>query len=273
MGQTAPAIGALLRDWRSRRPLSQLALATEAGISSRHLSYLETGRARPSRDMVLHLAEHLDVPLRERNVLLTAAGFAPVFPQRSLDDPALGPVMAAVCTLLAAHEPFPALAVDRHWTILATNRAVAPLLDGVAPALLAPSANALRIGLHPDGLAPRIRNLAEWRDHVLARLARQVEATADPVLATLRDELASYPAPAPLSGAPNAPAVAVPLRLALGDAELSLISTTTVFGTPLDVTLAELALETFLPADPASAAMLRALCPPVGAGEGMHDRF
>lgn len=265
MGQTTPAIGDLLRDWRSRRHLSQLALATEARISTRHLSYLETGRARPSRDMVLHLSEHLDVPLRERNVLLAAAGFAPVFPQRGLDDPALGPVMAAVRTLLAAHEPFPALAVDRHWTILAANRAVAPLLDGVAPALLAPPANALRISLHAEGLAPRIRNLAEWRDHVLARLARQVEATADPVLATLRDELAACPAPAPLSGAPGAPAapaIAVKLRLAVGEAELSLISTTTVFGTPLDVTLAELALETFLPADAASAERLRALCPP-----------
>jgi transcriptional regulator with XRE-family HTH domain len=261
MGHTAPTIGALLRDWRSRRHLSQLALATEARISTRHLSYLETGRARPSRDMVLHLAEHLDVPLRERNVLLAAAGFAPVFPQRGLDDPALGPAMGAVRTLLAAHEPFPALAVDRHWSILAANRAVPPLLEGVAPALLAPPANALRISLHAEGLAPRIRNLAEWRDHVLARLARQVAATADPVLAALRDELAAYPAPAPLSGAPATPGVAVPLRLAVGEAELSLISTTTVFGTPLDVTLAELALETFLPADAASAEMLRALCP------------
>jgi transcriptional regulator with XRE-family HTH domain len=266
MRQTTPAIGALLRDWRSRRHLSQLALATEARISTRHLSYLETGRARPSRDMVLHLCEHLAVPLRERNVLLAAAGFAPVFPQRRLDDPALGPVMDAVHTLLAAHEPFPALAVDRHWTILAANRALAPLLEGVAPTLLAPPANALRIGLHPEGLAPRIRNLAEWQDHLLARLARQVEATADPVLASLRDELAGYAAPAQHQAAPEMPQVAVPLRLAVGEADLSLISTTTVFGTPLDVTLAELALETFLPADAASAAMLRALCPP-------HDRF
>jgi transcriptional regulator with XRE-family HTH domain len=262
MGQTTPAIGTLLRDWRSRRHLSQLALATEARISTRHLSYLETGRARPSRDMVLHLAEQLDVPLRERNVLLAAAGFAPVFPRRSLDDPALGPVMDAVRTLLAAHEPFPALAVDRHWTILATNRAVAPLLEGVAPSLLAPPVNALRIGLHPEGLAPRIRNRAEWRDHLLARLARQVEATADPVLASLRDELVGYAAPAQPQPAPATPPVAVPLRLAVGEAELALISTTTVFGTPLDVTLAELALETFLPADPASAETLRALCPP-----------
>lgn len=266
MRQTTPAIGALLRDWRSRRHLSQLALATEACISTRHLSYLETGRARPSRDMVLHLCDQLDVPLRERNVLLAAAGFAPVFPQRSLDDPALGPVMDAVRTLLAAHEPFPALAVDRHWTILATNRALAPLLEGVAPALLTPPANALRIGLHPEGLAPRIRNLAEWHAHLLARLARQVEATADPVLASLRDELAGYATAGHRQPAPATAQVAVPLRLAVGEAELSLISTTTVFGTPLDVTLAELALETFLPADAASAERLRALCPP-------HDRL
>jgi transcriptional regulator with XRE-family HTH domain len=266
MRPNRPAIGALLRDWRSRRHLSQLALATEARISTRHLSYLETGRARPSRDMVLHLCEHLDVPLRERNTLLVAAGFAPVFPQRPLEDPALGPVMQAVRTLLAAHEPFPALAVDRHWSILATNAAVAPLLEGVAPALLGPPANALRIGLHPEGLARRILNLAEWRAHLLSRLARQVEATGDPALAALRDELAGYPVPDAQTRdvAAEEGLVAVPLRLAAGDAVLSLISTTTVFGTPLDVTLAELALETFLPADPASAEILRALCPRPG---------
>lgn len=262
MGHVRPPIGALLRDWRTRRHLSQLELATEARISTRHLSYVETGRARPSRDMVLHLCEHLDVPLRERNALLVAAGFAPAFPERPLEDPALGPAMAAIRALLAAHEPFPALAVDRHWSILATNRAVAPLLDGVAPELVAPPANALRIGLHPQGLAPRIRNLAEWRAHLLSRLARQAAVTADPALVALHDELAAYPAPDGAGAADPAGLVAVPLRLAAGEGELALISTTTVFGTPLDVTLAELALETFLPADAASAAMLRALCPP-----------
>jgi transcriptional regulator with XRE-family HTH domain len=253
-------VGELLRDWRHRRRLSQLDLALEADISARHLSFLETGRARPSRGMLLRLADRLEVPLRERNALLLAAGFAPQYSARPLDDPALAPARRAVERLLSAHEPFPALVVDRHWTLLAANRAVGPLLDGVGPELLRPPVNVLRLSLHPEGLAPRIRNLGEWRAHVLHRLRHQQAATADPALGDLARELAAYPA-APEEGPTDGPelgGVLVPLRLATATGELSLISTTTVFGTPLDVTLAEIALETFFPADEATAAALGA---------------
>src|SRR5215217_2978878 len=180
-----PRVGPLLRDWRHRRRLSQLDLAVEAGVSTRHLSFIETGRARPSADMVLHLAERLEVPLRERNALLLAAGHAPVFGQHELDSPELESVRAALDGVLAAHEPFPALAVDRHWGMVASNRAVAPLIAGADPALLAPPVNVLRLSLHPDGLAPRIVNLSEWRGHLLGRLAREVAATGDPALAAI----------------------------------------------------------------------------------------
>ena len=214
MGMHQP-VGELLRGWRQRRRLSQLDLALEAEISSRHLSFLETGRSQPSRDMLLHLAERLDVPLRERNVLLTAAGYAPVFAERALTDPALQAARKAVELVLKGHEPFPALAVDRHWTLVAANAAVAPLLAGADPALLAPPVNVLRLSLHPNGLAPRIENLREWRAHLLERLRRQVELTADPVLAALMDELRAYPSPGgaarspppiPMVGSPPLPA-------------------------------------------------------------------
>lgn len=263
MGNLQP-IGGLLREWRQRRRLSQLDLALEADISTRHLSFLETGRSRPSRDMVLHLAERLEIPLRERNLLLVAAGFAPVFPERPLDDPALAAARKAVELLLAGHEPYPALAVDRHWTLLAANAAIGRLIGGAAPALLQPPVNVLRLSLHPEGLAPAILNYAEWRGHILDRLRRQVEATADPVLAALMVELAGYPAPGGGGQAKAAPdpgyaGVVVPLQLAIADGALSLFSATTVFGTPVDVTLSELALETFFPADPATAETLRRL--------------
>src|SRR5947207_660389 len=178
-------IGNHLREWRQRRRLSQLDLALEAEISTKHLSFLETGRSQPSRDMVLRLAEHLDVPLRERNVLLVSAGYAPVFPQRQLADPALDAARKAIDLVLKGHEPYPALAVDRHWTLVAHNAAVPPLLAGADPGLLAPPVNVLRLSLHPSGIAPRIANLAEWRGHLLDRLRRQVETTADPVLTEL----------------------------------------------------------------------------------------
>lgn len=259
-------VGEQIRQWRQRRRLSQLALAGEAEISTRHLSFLETGRAQPSREMVLRLAEQLEVPLRERNVMLVAAGFAPVFPERRLDDPALAAARATIERLLAAHAPFPALAVDRHWTLVSANAAVMALIAGADPALLAPPVNVLRLSLHPAGLAPRIDNLAEWRAHLLERLRRQVELSADPVLVDLLDELAALPAPrspgragAPwpaAHGRPDPTAIAVPLRLRVGDAVLSFLSTTTVFGTPVDVTLSELALETFFPADEATATAL-----------------
>jgi transcriptional regulator with XRE-family HTH domain len=255
-------VGNLLREWRQRRRKSQLALACDADISTRHLSFIETGRAQPSREMVLHLAERLDVPLRERNVLLTAAGFAPVFEARALDDPTLGAARQAVDWILAAHEPFPALALDAHWTMLAANKAVTPLLAGVDAELLAPTVNVLRLSLHPRGLAPRIVNLAEWRTHLLARLQRQIDVTADPVLIALSGELRGYPTPIGVGtrvGAREAEQarVAVPLQLRTERGVLSFLSTTTVFGTPVDITLAELALESLFPADAATAAALR----------------
>ncbi|WP_322518047.1 helix-turn-helix transcriptional regulator [Rhodopseudomonas palustris] len=251
-------IGDCLRQWRQRRHLSQLDLALDAEISARHLSFVETGRAAPSRDMVMRLAERLDVPLRERNVLLVAAGFAPAFPQRTLDDPALRAARAAVDQVLRAHEPSPALAVDRHWNLVSANRMVMPLLEGIAPDLLAPPLNVLRLSFHPEGLAARTANLGEWCAHLLERLHRQCEATADPKLIALYRELKTYPVPA--RAAPIAPdAVAVPFRLQLGDEVLSFISTTMVFGTPVDVTLSEIAIETFFAADDATSARLRGM--------------
>ncbi len=253
-------MGEQLREWRQRRRMSQLDLACEADISTRHLSFLETGRAQPSRDMLLHLAEQLDIPLRERNVLLVAAGFAPVFPERRLDDPALHAARAALDQVLAGHEPYPALAVDRHWGLVAANKAVPPLLTGVSPALLEAPVNVLRVALHPEGLAGRTVNFAEWRGHLLSRLRRQIELTAEPALIDLLRELETYPKPRQ-SGPPTpstaAGAIAVPFRLRTDRGVLSFFSTVTVFGTPLDITLAELAVEAFFPADPATAEALR----------------
>ncbi|CAD5106645.1 helix-turn-helix transcriptional regulator [Zestomonas carbonaria] len=256
MNSTALPVGALLRQWRQRRRLSQLDLACEADISTRHLSFVETGRARPSREMLLHLAERLQIPLRERNLLLIAGGYAPPYGERPLDDPALQAARDAIDQLLAAHEPNPALAIDRHWQLLAANRCVPPLLADLPEELLQPPLNVLRLSLHPQGLAPRIRNLGQWRAHLLARLQRDLEVSADPALAELLAELTGYPAPAE----PATPGgVLVPLQLDTPWGPLSLISTTTVFGTAVDVTLAELALETFFPADDASARILRQL--------------
>jgi transcriptional regulator with XRE-family HTH domain len=258
----ATAVGPLLREWRQRRRLSQLALACDAEISARHLSFVETGRAHPSREMVLRLAEQLDVPLRERNALLVAAGFAPVYRERSIDDPALAAARRAVDLVLAGHEPYPALAVDRYWTLVAANRAVMPLLAGVREHLLSPPANVLRLSLHPDGVLPRIVNAAEWRAHILERLRRQVMSSGDARLRDLLGELGRYPAPSaegPRHGEVEPGSVVVPLTLATDAGVLSFISTTTVFGTPMDVTLAELAIESFFPADVATAERLRAM--------------
>lgn len=255
--------GAHLRHWRQRRRLSQLDLAQEAEVSTRHLSCVETGRATPSREMVLRLAERLGVPLRERNALLVAAGFAPMYRQRTLDDPALAPARRAVDLVLKGHEPYPALAIDRHWHLVAANRIVPLLMAGAAPDLLKPPINVLRLSLHPQGLAPRIANLAQWRAHLLERLQQQVAATGDAVLEALHDELAAYPVAG--TGRDAAPAggelggVVVPFQLAMPSGVLSFISTTTVFGTPVDVTLQELALESFFPADAQTAAALGAL--------------
>ena len=241
--------------------MSQLDLACEAEISTRHLSFLETGRSLPSREMVLRLAEYLDVPLRERNALLVAAGFAPAFPERPLDDPALQSARKAVDLVLAGHEPNPALAIDRHWTLIASNNAVPPLLAGADPSLLRPPVNALRLSLHPAGLAPRIANLAEWRSHLLDRLRRQIEVSADPVLEELLKELCGYPAPGEDAAGDDEEyaGVVVPFRLVTERGVLSFISATTIFGTPVDVTLSELAVESFFPADAATAEALRGL--------------
>ncbi len=262
MTSTARTPGALIRGWRQRRRMSQLDLALEAEVSARHLSFVETGRAQPSRQMVLRLAERLEVPLRERNALLLAAGYAPAFQERPLDDPALAAARRAVDLVLAGHEPYPALAVDRHWTLLAANRAVGPLLRGIAPALLQPPVNVLRLGLHPEGLGGRVVNAVEWRTHLMSRLRRQVEATADATLAALLQELREMTSP---PGGDHDTAdmadlgVIVPLRLRTDVGTLSFITTTTVFGTPMDITLSELALETFFPADESTGATLRAL--------------
>ena len=249
-------VGGHLREWRQRRHLSQLDLAVDAEISARHLSFVETGRAAPSREMVLKLAERLEVPLRERNVLLVAAGFAPAFPQRALDDPALKSARQAIDLVLKAHEPNPALAYDRHWNLVSANRMVAPLLDGVPERLLGQPFNILRLAFHPEGLAPRTVNLAEWAAHLLERLHRQCEATADPELLKLYQDLKSYPIPA--RAAPvSSDNVAIPFKLRRNGDVLSFISTTMVFGTSVDITLSELALETFFPADDLTAERLR----------------
>jgi transcriptional regulator with XRE-family HTH domain len=252
--------GALLREWRQRRRMSQLDLALEAEISQRHLSFVESGRASPSREMVMRLAETLDIPLRGRNRLLTAAGFAPVFSERPIDDPGLRPALDTVQLVLRGHEPHPAIAVDRHWHMVAANGAIHPFLEGISePRLLQPPINVLRLSLHPDGLAPRIVNLGEWRHHLLERLRRQIDNSGDAELAALESELVSYPGngPRPTARQSAEAAIAIPLRLRHGRDVLTFISTITVFGTPLDVTLSELAIESFFPADAETARILR----------------
>lgn len=253
--------GDVLRDWRQRRRLSQLELAGEADISTRHLSFIETGRAQPSRSMLLRLAERLDMPLRARNELLNAAGFAALYAERPLDAPEMSMARRTIEAVLAAHAPFPALAVDRHWTLVASNAAVGALLRGVSAELLQGAVNVLRLSLHPEGLAPRIVNLAEWRAHLLARLQQQVDRSGDAQLVALHAELAGYPARDGDAPVHDFNGIAVPLRLRVDglDAPLSLISTTTVFGTPVDVTLSELALECFYPADEATREALQRL--------------
>ncbi|MBW6390692.1 helix-turn-helix transcriptional regulator [Halomonas sp. Y3S6] len=260
-----------MKEWRQRRRLSQLALAAEAEISQRHLSFVESGRATPSREMLLRLAEQLGIPLRERNRLLLAAGFAPAFGERPIDAPELETVRGVIERLLASHAPYPALAVDRHWHLLLANRPLEALLDGIDAELLKPPINVLRLTLHSQGLAPRIGNFREWRAHILERLARQAETTADPALIELAEELKGYPVPAGarphLASKSSHAGIVVPLELAMPDGRvLSLLSTTTVFGTPLDITLEELAIESFFPADAASQEVLQQLAAPVPIG-------
>lgn len=254
-----------LRRWRHHRRLSQLDLADEAAISTRHLSFMETGRSVPSREMVLRLTERLGIPLRERNTLLVAAGYAPMYRERTLDDPALASARQAVELILKSHEPFPALALDRHWNLVTANAALPHLLTGIDPDMLKPPVNVLRMSLHPQGLATKIVNLAQWRTHLLERLRQQVAATADPALAELLEELRGYPIP---DGAQDTHlegehlGVVMPFQFRTDHGVLSFISTTTIFGTPVDVTLQELMLETFFPADTFTGDILRKMLSP-----------
>ncbi|OZM78526.1 helix-turn-helix domain-containing protein [Pseudonocardia sp. MH-G8] len=257
-------IGALLREWRQRRRLSQLDLALVADTSTRHLSCVETGRAHPSREMVLRLSTALDVPLRERNTLLLAADYAPAYRESSLDDEDMAAVRSAVEVMLTAHEPYPAVLVDRCWNVLAANRGMAVLTDDVPPHLLAPRPNVFRLALHPDGLAARLVNLSEVRTLFLDRLQRQVNASGDPELRALHDEVRRYPVPA-FDGAAagddgearRASPIEVPLRIRTPHGVLSMFSTMATFGAPADVTLSELAIELFYPLDEFTSAALR----------------
>jgi transcriptional regulator with XRE-family HTH domain len=286
-------VGEQLRSWRERRHVSQLDLSLQAGISARHLSFVETGRSKPSSGLILRLSEELDVPLRERNVLLLAGGFAPAYPEHGLDAPPLSAVTEAMRQVINAHMPNPALAVDGHWELIDANDAVSLLTEGTAAELMEPPVNVLRVSLHPDGMAPRILNLGQWRRHVLFRLRRQADRSGDPFLHELYEELNGYPGAGGAdetgggtgsggargviraggvrgvdgagrgegNGAGEAADVVLPMRLRVGEAELSFLSTTTVFGSPLDVTVAELAIESFYPADAATAAAMLALSP------------
>lgn len=252
-------VGELLRKWRERRRLSQLELSIQAAISTRHLSFVENGRSTPSREMVLQLSGPLDLPLRERNRLLLAAGYAPVYAETSLDAPQMAAVRDAVRQVLTGHEPYPAAVLDRSWNLLDANASLGLFTDVVAPHLLDRPANVLRASLHPDGMAPHIVNLGEWRAHLLARLRRQIEITGDVDLVALEGELLGYPCeqPEPHVELPGPGEIVVPLRLRHDGAELVFFSTIATFGTPLDVTLAELSIEAFYPADPGTATVLR----------------
>lgn len=261
MTATRPPVGALLREWRARRRLSQLELSNQSGISTRHLSFVETGRSRPSRELLLHLAALLELPLRERNQVLLAGGYAPTYPETALDSPQMGAVRGAVRRILAGHEPCPAVVVDRGWNLVEANASLALFTDPVPPDLLAPPVNVLRVSLHPRGMAPRIANLGEWRAHLLGRLRRQVALTADPDLAALYEELRGYPGPQEEAHleVPGPGEIAAPLRVDHGGTELSFLSTVTTFGTPLDITVAELVIEAFYPADAHTEDVLRSL--------------
>jgi len=257
-------LGTALRDWRLHRRRSQMQLADDMGVSTRHLSFVENGRARPSREMLMRLFELLDVPVRERNALLLGAGFAPAYSAAPMSDPSLEAVRAAMRLMLNGLEPSPALAVDRHWNLVDANRPARQLMGGVAPSLLQGAVNVLRISLHPQGLAPQIANLAEWRGYVLRRLAHDIDRTKDPVLVELRNELAGYEAHLKDSqrtgvkeDAGGELPIVVPLRLRTPLGELSFLSATTVFGSALNVAAAELAIETFLPADAATREVLQ----------------
>jgi transcriptional regulator with XRE-family HTH domain len=253
---TAPTpVGQLLREWRERRRLSQLDLSIQADISTRHLSFVETGRSRPTPEMILRLTEQLEVPLRERNQLLLAGGYAPAYPQHEMDEPELASVRAALRQVLRGHEPYPAVVINRWWDMVDANAAIATLIEGCAPHLLETPVNVLRLSLHPDGMAPRIVNLGQWRAHLLEQLHRRALQNADTRLQELEEELRGYPGPTSASAAPTD--VVLPLRLRHGDGELSLFSIEARVGTATDVTVDELTIETFYPADAETAEVLR----------------
>ncbi|MEU1176939.1 helix-turn-helix transcriptional regulator [Streptomyces sp. NPDC005820] len=258
-----PGVGPLLRAWRERRRVSQLELALRAGSSARHISFVETGRSRPSEEMVLRLAEHLEVPVRERNALLLAAGYAPRYPETPLDDPALDALRAGLERLIQGYEPYPALVVDARYDVVAANRGITMLLEGIPESLLAPPLNAMRLTLHPRGLAPRIRNLPEWRGHLLAQMERQIALHRSAPLRALYEEVAAYPVPEEgvrlVEPAEPVPYFALPMRIEHEGRTLSFISSISTFNTPMDVTVAELAVETLLPADPATVKYLHSL--------------
>lgn len=257
-------VGPLLRGWREQRRISQLELALRADSSARHISFIETGRSRPSEEMILRLAEHLDVPVRERNVLLLAAGYAPRYAQTALDDPAMDALREGVERLLEGYEPYPALVVDGTYTVMAANRGISMLLEGVAERLLVPPLNAMRLTLHPEGLAPRIRNLRAWRADLLAQMERQIALARSPELRKLYDEVTGYPLPEGAEGEEEQRSpvpLALPLLIEHEGRVLSFVSSIATFNTPMDVTVAELAIETFLPADRETAAYLRSLAP------------
>ena len=257
-------VGAMLRDWREDRRRSQMDLAIDVGVSTRHLSFVETGKSKPSPELVLALAEHLDVPLRERNSMLLAAGYAPRYPQTSLDDAAMTAVREALGGLIRAHDPYPAVVVDRAWDVVMTNTGAQGFLEGVADHLLQGPLNSYRITLHPDGMAPRIVNFAEWAHELLGTLDRQVAATRDPRLRDLLEEVTSYPNVAALGSSwrtrSDTPTIIAPLQLRVGTGAAaytqSWFSTNTSIGTPVDITLDELHVELFHPADEATAAMV-----------------
>ncbi|MGW3493702.1 helix-turn-helix domain-containing protein [Streptomyces sp. NPDC001020] len=256
-----PGIGPLLRGWRERRRLSQLELALRADSSARHISFVETGRSRPSEEMVLRLAEHLDVPVRERNALLLAAGYAPHYPETPLDDPSMEALRAGVERLIQGYEPYPAVVVDAMYNVVAANRGITMLLEDIPDRLLTPPLNVMRLSLHPQGLAPRIQNLREWRGHLLAQMGRQIALQRSPALRELYQEVAAYPVAdrtEPEHDEP-VPHFALPLRIEHDNQVLSFVSSISTFNTPMDVTVAELAIETFLPADPATVKYLQTM--------------
>jgi transcriptional regulator with XRE-family HTH domain len=253
-------VGPLVREWRMRRRRSQLDLALEVGVSARHLSFVETGRSKPSPELVLSLADHLDVPLRDRNVFMLAAGYAPRYQRTPLDDPSMAQVRAALQKLLDGHDPYPGVVIDRSWNVVLANPAAARLTAGLPAELTSPRLNVFRVCLHPDGLAAQTLNFKEWATYLLGQLRRLDSLSNDPEVSALVEEVNQYPTVLALDAAgdriPEEPPLLVPWDVRLGDHELSLFTTLTTFGTPRDITLDELAVELFYPANDVTAQLL-----------------